>query len=120
MPVRKKSPSKMLASLAKRPDHNKMNKIKKLTNLSNLKTNAQLNEEKRKKEAAKKILKGWRYTKTPEFKAKRSKLENELVAAIVNADNNINRIKRETAKKVNEITGKLKSLRLNNKNLRKR
>jgi ribosome recycling factor len=41
MPVRKKSPSKMLASLAKRPDHNKMNKIKKLTNLSNLKTNQQ-------------------------------------------------------------------------------
>lgn len=41
MSVRKKSPSKMLASLARRPDPNKMNRIKKLTNLSNLKTNSE-------------------------------------------------------------------------------
>ena len=39
MPVRKKSSSKMLASLAKRSNPIEVNKIRKLTNLSNLKTN---------------------------------------------------------------------------------
>lgn len=41
MPVRKKSPTSMLKSLATRPDPNKENKIRKLINLSNLKTNNQ-------------------------------------------------------------------------------
>ena len=129
MPARKKSPSSMLTSISKRPSSSAKNKIKKLTNLSNLKTNAQrefnvltskfselsIKTEARRKEereARDKIVKAWRsirmpdniYTKTPEFKAKRKKLENKMARELVNADNNISQILKNTNKKVTQIT----------------
>ncbi len=58
MSARRKSPNSMLASITKRPNSNVKNRIKKLTNLSNLKTNThrELENRQRELEKAKRII----------------------------------------------------------------
>ena len=53
MPVRKKSPSSMLTSITKRPNSSVKNRVRKLTNLSNLKTNTHREPENRQRELEK-------------------------------------------------------------------
>ena len=58
MSARRKSPNSMLTSITKRPNSNVKNRIKKLTNLSNLKTNThrELENRQRELEKAKRII----------------------------------------------------------------
>ena len=58
MPARKKSPSSMLTSITKRPNSSVKNRVRKLTNLSNLKTNThrELENRQRELEKAKRII----------------------------------------------------------------
>tara|TARA_B110000467_G_scaffold117517_1_gene108343 strand:- start:73 stop:381 length:309 start_codon:yes stop_codon:yes gene_type:complete len=58
MPARKKSPSSMLTSISKRPNKSVQTRVRKLTNLSNLKTNThrELENRQRELEKAKRII----------------------------------------------------------------
>lgn len=72
-------------------------KIDKLVNLSDLATN-------RDREAAIKIQRAWRRTKTPEHKAKLAKLVEKLTANYIQMN------------KVKNITNQLKNMKLYNRN----
>lgn len=86
-------------SLSYRKEFDKMikQKIDKLVNLSDLATN-------RDREAAIKIQRAWRRTKTPEHKAKLAKLVEKLTANYIQMN------------KVQNITNQLKNMKLYNRN----
>ena len=86
-------------TISKRKEFDKImkQKIDKLVNLSDLATN-------RNREAAIKIQRSWRRTKTPEHKLKLAKLVNKLTKNYIQMN------------KVNEISRQMKNMKLYNRN----
>ena len=91
--------SEFFTTISKRKEFDKImkQKIDKLVNLSDLATN-------RNREAAIKIQRSWRRTKTPEHKLKLAKLVNKLTKNYIQMN------------KVNEISRQLNNMKLYNRN----